>query len=491
MASAWSEPESECPLCAATEQGNMAATSAVKVEVDGSETLSRQDSPTSPCPPSPLYGTEGSTSPTPGRQSSASTSSVTTPLYESQTMPELNDTATRVRSKLARTMSRDLSQQGRQALEAMQEEEDIEKDILKEDEEKDAEEVVESRRPSPKNLAMFNARSFTGSTTTLGSLGSTFSSRVRASCINHDYDVDPCPFNLGSVGVVYQATAKCNPKQPLAIKMVPMANMEAGEEDVAHLVVSQRLTHPNIVTLLDVVIDSNVAKCFFVMEFYAGFDLQYLISVAKEERQNTSDGSRQFQEKTMARFIYEMLSGIAYCHRKRICHRDIRPENYILKYWPQSIRAPKAPLKLIDFGLATQFEPGIPMQSSVGVIYQAAPQVLRQCYSEKCDIWSIGITFYRLACLGTPFWHSDKQDLYRLIENGPNVGESFIKHQEHWDLLKGKYDVSGMQRLLKELLIADEDSRPCAEDILYSDYWLTKRSRAKEASSIKCCCTVF
>jgi len=317
---------------------------------------------------------------------------------------------------------------------------------------------------------------------------STYSSRVRASSINADYTVEGTPFNIGSVGIIYQATAKKHPKELLAVKMVPAANMEQGEEDVAQMVLSKRLMHPNIVKLIDVVIDTRTLNYFFVMEFYSGFDLQFLICDAKKTTEDEGfNGTRNFSEGTMARFVYEMLEGIAYCHCKRICHRDIRPENYILQYWPKSYTAPRAPLKLIDFGLATDFNPGIPMSQSVGVMYQVSPQVLRQSYSEKCDIWSIGVTIYRLASLTAPFWHEEKMELYKLIQSGPDVAEMFIKHQKLWALLR--YDLKGLQHLLTELLTVDEDTRPGAGDILYGNDWLMKRSRAWTSESS--CCTAF
>lgn len=311
-------------------------------------------------------------------------------------------------------------------------------------------------------------------------------SRVRTASINTDYNVEESPFNMGSVGITYLGRPKSRPKEKVAIKMVPTGNYEQGEANVANLVTSQKLTHPNIVNLLDVVLDEDAGKVFFVMEMYSGFDLQYLISDAKRERLANPEGRSRFHERTLARFAYEMVSGIAYCHRKRICHRDIRPENYLLKYWPKSYTAPSAPLKLMDFGLATIFDPGVPMHTCCGIIYQASPQMLRQCYTEKCDIWSIGITLYRLTCLGTPFWNDDVVTMFELVCEGPDVNESFEEHKEHWSKLG--FDPSGPQRLIKEMLCVNEDVRPSAEDLLYGSGWIAKRCKAKENDGQ--CCTV-
>ena len=48
-------------------------------------------------------------------------------------------------------------------------------------------------------------------------------------------------------------------------------------------------------------------------------------------------------------------------------------------------------IKLIDFGLGCKFHPGDRMKTKVGSLYYVSPQVLKGDYTEKCDVWSIGV----------------------------------------------------------------------------------------------------
>jgi renal tumor antigen len=42
-------------------------------------------------------------------------------------------------------------------------------------------------------------------------------------------------------------------------------------------------------------------------------------------------------------YLYQILKGISYCHSLKICHRDIKPQNILVKDWE---------LVLCDFGSA-------------------------------------------------------------------------------------------------------------------------------------------
>ena len=56
---------------------------------------------------------------------------------------------------------------------------------------------------------------------------------------------------------------------------------------------------------------------------------------------------KKLSEKMAARFMYETLSAISYCHSKGIVHRDLKPQNLLLTSKDQN-----ASIKVIDFGIA-------------------------------------------------------------------------------------------------------------------------------------------
>ena len=51
--------------------------------------------------------------------------------------------------------------------------------------------------------------------------------------------------------------------------------------------------------------------------------------------------------------VLDVLNALDFIHARRIIHRDLKPENLLYKD-----KAPGAPLKLIDFGLAFKLSPG-------------------------------------------------------------------------------------------------------------------------------------
>ena len=63
---------------------------------------------------------------------------------------------------------------------------------------------------------------------------------------------------------------------------------------------------------------------------------------------------RPLDEATAQRFAREMLSAVSYMHARGVCHRDLKPQNWLL-----ASAEPGAPLKLVDFGLSRRVPEGL------------------------------------------------------------------------------------------------------------------------------------
>lgn len=156
------------------------------------------------------------------------------------------------------------------------------------------------------------------------------------------------------------------------------------------------IEHTNIIRLYEVY--TSPTAMFFVMELCTGGHLAQLLK-------NTTDGN--LDEPVAREFTLQIVRAMYHVHSKGICHRDIKLQNILLEN-----HTPEAQIKIVDFGNAVEFIGNLPLTKVVGTTYTAAPEVFRQEYDEKCDIWSIGVVVYILLSGRRPF---------ERVELNPNV----------------------------------------------------------------------
>lgn len=118
-------------------------------------------------------------------------------------------------------------------------------------------------------------------------------------------------------------------------------------------------------------------------------------------------------EKKAAYIIRQLLSAMIYCHSKGIVHRDLKPENILID---SIIESGKLNIKIIDFGSALFFTPRTKFSETLGTPYYIAPEVIRQNYNEKCDIWSIGVILYILLSGKPPFTGITEEDIMKSVK---------------------------------------------------------------------------
>lgn len=91
------------------------------------------------------------------------------------------------------------------------------------------------------------------------------------------------------------------------------------------------------------------------------------------------------------------LRGLMCLHRMKIAHRDLKSANCLVnKHWT---------VKICDFGLS-RFMTHSPMKdsSSAGTPEWMAPELIRnEPFTEKCDIFSLGVIMWELCTLNRPW----------------------------------------------------------------------------------------
>jgi calcium-dependent protein kinase len=58
-----------------------------------------------------------------------------------------------------------------------------------------------------------------------------------------------------------------------------------------------------------------------------------------------------FNEHDACKIFKQMMNALSYCFVKKICHKDLKPENFMF-----ASKDPNSTLKLIDFGLSQLFQ---------------------------------------------------------------------------------------------------------------------------------------
>ncbi len=87
----------------------------------------------------------------------------------------------------------------------------------------------------------------------------------------------------------------------------------------------------------------------------------------------------------------QVLLTVDFIHQKDIVHRDIKLDNILINKKEEG----QYNVKIADFGMAT-FSSG-QLYIKCGTPGYVAPEILRsEGYTNKCDIFSVGVVFFNL-----------------------------------------------------------------------------------------------
>lgn len=94
------------------------------------------------------------------------------------------------------------------------------------------------------------------------------------------------------------------------------------------------------------------------------------------------------EEHAACHIFRQMVEAVAYLHKLKLIHRDIKLENFLIGSSLDNV-------KLIDFGYATCFDEAQPPTKVCGTVSTQAPEMLYgQAYDFRVDCWSLGITLF-------------------------------------------------------------------------------------------------
>ncbi len=195
----------------------------------------------------------------------------------------------------------------------------------------------------------------------------------------------------GGMGVVYKAQ-DTKLDRTVALKFLP-PHLSASEQDRARFVqeakAASALNHPNVCTIHD--IGEHDGQLFIVMELVEGQTLHDLL------------GAHRGSPLPMKRAVEigtQIADGLAAAHEKGIVHRDMKPENIMIRR--------DGIAQIMDFGLAKLKASGASRLtregSTVGTAgYMSPEQIQGQEVDHRSDIFSLGVVLYELFTGQMPF----------------------------------------------------------------------------------------
>ena len=227
-----------------------------------------------------------------------------------------------------------------------------------------------------------------------------FSDRLtKKADINKYYKLKQEYLGKGSSGIVCEATNSRG--QIFAVKRVNKTQIKNYINMTEEVEISKIVNNKNIIKTYEIFEDDKTIS--FVMELIEGGDLFEFI--LKSPNNKLSD------EQTID-FLIQILETISYLHNDlNVCHRDLKPENFLI----ETNSNIKPLIKLIDFGFACHIPKNGYMEQYFGTPIYTAPEIIQNwSYSEKIDLWSVGVILFNMTTGCQPF-STDEDDINKEV----------------------------------------------------------------------------
>ncbi len=259
------------------------------------------------------------------------------------------------------------------------------------------------------------------------------------------YSLEEC-LGQGGMGSVYRAR-DAYLAIDVAIKIVRLHDLEP--ESIARFQreakLSSRLSHPNIVTILD----------FGVLE--TRFPYMVLEYIPGENLENILESQGPIEVEHALEIMRQVAAALAHAHKEGVLHRDLKPANILVFEDERGI----AQVKLLDFGIARSLgdDSSVEVQNStltrpgmiVGSPLYMSPEQVRadKQIDQRSDIYSFGSVLFKMLTGKAPFLGDSALETMslKLEQKAPSLAETGMPGRED------------LEAFLRRCLDSDPDGR--------------------------------
>ncbi|KLO06515.1 kinase-like protein [Schizopora paradoxa] len=243
----------------------------------------------------------------------------------------------------------------------------------------------------------------------------------------------------GSFATVYKGYHEVTHDQ-VAIKTVNRSNLTSKlfENLQSEIDILKSLSHRHITKLINIVrAEKNI---YLIMEYCSGGDLtnyikkrgkveslEYIPSPGAAPQYYPHPKTGGLDEIVVRSFLRQLARALKFLRGRNLIHRDIKPQNLLLKPASPEELARGHPLgvpilKVADFGFARSLPNAMMAETLCGSPLYMAPEILRyEKYDAKADLWSVGAVLYETTVGRPPFRAQNHIELLKKIEHSKGV----------------------------------------------------------------------
>lgn len=254
------------------------------------------------------------------------------------------------------------------------------------------------------------------------------------------YELLQC-IGRGSYGDVFEGVDTTTGKH-VAIKIIYMEQLQDDIDDIyKEISMLAACKSPHITEYYGSELQPGSSELMIIMELLDCSVADLLHSAVET--------SSPLDEACIAFILQGVLRALAYLHDEKRVHRDVKAANVLL--------SASGSVKISDLGVAGQLSGTMNYRKNtfVGTPLWMAPEVIvnSEGYTEKADIWSVGITAIEMAMGSPPHSHL------------PPMKALFAIPKEPAPRLQGDYSDS-FKDFVVACLCKEADARPAVKDLL-------------------------